>query len=309
MYRGRHVLSSDRLDPEASGPTSSGMDTRSASEPIGAAWRQAPWNGARARWNQDRLAGRFPLGLDAGVASPPVVAQQQAVKTVTLTFLGDFPNPWKNNPALERQRLQQGRWAPSTDDLTAVANADQAAAGTIHTTPCFEDLLKVIEGSQDKSIARVNIISHGSPNGLGLLGTINASNGQVTFRNKPSCTGYVDVEAIKDNKSRILKLRVKFAPKARMFLYLCNSGANLTLLQRLADAFDLRIRGFLHQIYYCVTHRGNQLDRGWTRYNRDGARPPRASTCQAGGYEKGFDHLQTDTSFPITYDDIQLPRP
>src|SRR5687768_16490608 len=82
------------------------------------------------------------LSLGAGDTQPTPVGQQAGAAakpqgTVELTAVGSFPNPWTKNPALEAQlaggKVNNAKWTPGTDTLTAAAKAEPKGAGAIRT--------------------------------------------------------------------------------------------------------------------------------------------------------------------------------
>jgi hypothetical protein len=221
---------------------------------------------------------------------------------VEITFVSDFPNPWKGQPAEELKHIkgENGeKWNPSIDDFLAVANHKKGKTKIVEISN-FSGFLGGIqhEGGTSKTrvIKRINIITHATSGLIAFSGTIDANTAGVTLNNEQAWDGPkkgLDVAALnklhEPSMSGLLAdLQGKFCDGAEVFFYACNSGqgVNLALFQDFAKTFRVKVRGFDDSIWYLPT-KTTPIDRNFT----DLGPPPPASPPT--NPQRGFKHLDS----------------
>jgi hypothetical protein len=160
------------------------------------------------------------------------------------------------------QALPDGtEWSPMTPDFRATGmssgGADEAAT--------FDAMLKIVEGKKTGSISELGLVGHGSQRTFSLAGHKIPNN--IQFDPK----GMIHPVSIKDNIKRITKLRDRFAEDASITLFCCDSGSGDELLSAIADAFQVTVRGFQNEIWWCTMVAAGALVRGRTWYDSLGA--------------------------------------
>ncbi len=214
--------------------------------------------------------------------------EQAATVTVTLHFIGQFVNPWANNPALEKQRAtpdpvtKKNKWHPGAIDFAATAGRSGVAVNVAG----FRGFLGEIEKQQPGSIERINVFSHGGDGLIAFSGSVNVENGQVmldlgTGLDEKTIT---DLEPIPKGQGKYEetlgavahRLRNRFANNAKICFYVCNSssGIGLPLLQEIANAFQVVANGFSEEVGYAIQFDlkppNAPIERGFTYRFRDG---------------------------------------
>jgi hypothetical protein len=175
-----------------------------------------------------------------------------------------FINPFKTT-ADEVKAMKEGRWEPSSDDFRAVA-------GTSVTVNNYLQLLAVmlVDGDHETgagSIGRINIFTHANSDLIAMSGRVAAS-GMTTqvfldvssaiseetldLLNKPGLPFTVQAKSkkISSKQFTLADVRRRFAPNAVIVIYACHTGVQGTFLQRIADTFQVRVRGFDDVIGY-----------------------------------------------------------
>ena len=219
-------------------------------------------------------------------------------RAVTLNLTGDFENPWKHTTVEEIQRINSFFWAPATDSWDAIMGMKLIKVAS------FSQFLGIIQKQEKKSIIRINLWSHGNPGLIAFKGIIDKTT-KVEERLVMLNTGtaldkrILDPAAISKNSGSALTANLalmayllsdRFAPNAELFLYLCHSGSDWELLQRIADAFQIKVHGFSEEIWVCPStdmHR-RTIDRNFTNL----------SGCN--GKLKGYGHLHPNVNRPPT---------
>jgi hypothetical protein len=164
-----------------------------------------------------------------------------------------FPYPW--DPWEERKHYDKGTWSPSSETFARAYGPN----AFVHDANSFHAFLGLIETYTEGSIKRINVASHGNRGLIAFEGTINT--GTVTLTEK---TG-IDLAKM-NTQPRMLergttekeslgaiahRLRNRFTTGAEIFFYLCNSGVDMELLQEIANAFQVTVKGFREQIWFC----------------------------------------------------------
>lgn len=181
-----------------------------------------------------------------------------------LIISSGYPYPYKDQAA-ELAASQAGNWFPVTVDFWATA----ATSGGAEGAATFDQLLKVI-GKKDKgSISELGIVGHAGPDAFVLGGLINR--GQI----RSPKDAVIRVESIKENLDKIKAVRDRFATRnskpPSITLYACDAGAGDELLEELSKAFQVTVRGFKQQIWWCFIPGKGGATRGKTWYDAVGA--------------------------------------
>ena len=157
------------------------------------------------------------------------------------------------------------KWSPSTVDFraTAVHSGGAGEAGT------FEELLNVIAKKKEGSIRELGLIGHASPVSFALAGRIVPGN--VTF----SSNAIIHPDTIQKNLAKIQIIRNRFATQDEqppsITLFACNAGSGDALLEEMSKAFQVKVRGFEYEIFWCIlTAKGRVTTRGRTWYDSVG---------------------------------------
>jgi hypothetical protein len=182
--------------------------------------------------------------LAAGKKAPPKKARGSELVLVAAGF------PGYANAGDEIQRLKDHSWFPNTPDFLATAEASTKSKplGAGNASQFF-GALRAAKGP----IARLTLIGHGSPTGLGLSGDTWAHSDQILA---PS-----DLVAW---KTEIEAQRKKFSPGATIDIVACTLAVAGDLARHLAAAFGVGVRAFSEGIAWCVkfTQDGQILSRG-----------------------------------------------
>jgi hypothetical protein len=213
-----------------------------------------------------------PIPLDAPGSSTPAAQTQ-----VELTLIGDYPNPWKNDPVTEARLVAASttppsgkpvpHWSPGTDTFTSVAQAEASGAGQIVVCADLDAILDTIIKQADHSVTRVNIISHGMTGGLGMKGEIKKTThadptdpnnsfvpGDVFFTNPSGGTNFITSALLSGASGTLASKRdqaqKKFAPGAGIFIYGCDSASDPALVQAIAKFFKVPATGFNAAVGY-----------------------------------------------------------
>jgi hypothetical protein len=227
---------------------------------------------------------------------------------VTLNLLGDFANPWHDG-GVERARIQAGKkWSPGTIDWRAVFAGAPGATGVVRSTRNF---LGYVKEQRPHSIERINLMTHSNTSAISFAGRIDPASGWVVLdvdREHALDRTLAELDPIVTTDRVVTKgtepapvhqtntlgrearlLRDRFASGARLYVYSCNSGVDLELLDVIADAFQIEVAGLRSEIFTFVefqTTGAPGLQRGLTSMLND------YKTSQ-----RGFRHL--DGSFIV----------
>lgn len=198
-----------------------------------------------------------------------------------LDLVGDFENPFSTN--VEKVRaIRARRWSPDAGDftlfVTLTRKANRQPIRTVQTVGSAGALLALLYAEQkdgrfavrkDRSIRRINLVTHGAESSVGLRGSVKG--GVTTWSDDvdPSYGG-IDPSSVralhhitltvggKAQKIPIAAIKKKLAKNAQFFLYACKSGQAPTrerstrrpLLKALATLLGVQVYGFLHDIEY-----------------------------------------------------------
>jgi len=213
-------------------------------------------------------------------------------KTVVLNVAGTFENPWKNKPAEESKLIEAFKWHPATDSWTSVFGGTTTAVGSL------SQFLGAIKEQRPNTVERINLFSHGNPGLIAFTGTIEPKSADVFLEVKTALDLRIaNTEPIPLGDGReqesmgtiARKLQDRFTSNAQIVLFLCNSGSDPELLQAVADAFHVIVRGFSQQVWVCPEWDKvpglPRINRGFTSIG---------DKCK--DKQRGFAHLNPDRS-------------
>ncbi len=138
------------------------------------------------------------------------------------------------------------RWYPSTRDFLATANDTQSRPAPIMVSTAA-DVLGALQ-HEPGVFGRVIFIGHGSPGGLGLTGSLSGS--MMRF------SEMLRKEDLTDPKwdTVVQQIKDKFREDATFDIYACNVAVGDSFMKELARAFDVRVRSFKGEVWWCVQH-------------------------------------------------------
>ena len=219
-----------------------------------------------------RSSGRHLLGHEL----THVVQQGESHPVVQrdLVYGSGYPNPFQGDPDSEAAAAAKSprEWFPSSVDFAETATLSQGGAGIA----TLSGLLTMIGGKAAGSLSSLDLIGHANGDLFALGGTITRT--AVTG----SKGGTIGPNQLAAAQADIDKVRDRFSTSATITIYGCNSGASGVLLQAIADAFRVCVRGFKDEITWCLgwaTSKPAKINsRGRTLIN-----PPAKIDC--GDYE------------------------
>jgi hypothetical protein len=201
----------------------------------------------RAEAIADRVTGR----------SGAVLGQAAAGRGagVVLTVVGDFSAPWAT-PQAEIDAINAGdQWFPATQDFEAVVNNSKVRGkGGIHLVDSTEAFIFLILEQDPKSIARIDIITHGNVATVGFQGDV--VSGNVVFGDELDTGVIAGLQRngiLFKNPGKPLpwtEVTGRFRDDALLVIYGCKVGLSEAFIQELANEFKVRVQGFKHEIRY-----------------------------------------------------------
>jgi hypothetical protein len=183
---------------------------------------------------------------------------------VDLIIASGYPYPYRNITD-ELAAASADNWFPVTVDFRATAVHSGGAA----EAASFDDLLNVIAKKKKGSIRELGIIGHANPDAFVLAGHINR--GTITSNR----AAIIHPVSIQENLAKIKAVRDRFATQdvrpPSITLFACDAGSGDKLLEELSKAFQVTVRGFQREIWWCfMAGRGGAI-RGRTWYDAVGA--------------------------------------
>jgi hypothetical protein len=181
-----------------------------------------------------------------------------------LLIAGGFPNRFRSiRDEIAASKI--GRWFPNTVDFRATAGHSGNFKGAPAT---FDALLDLISKQPKESIRELGLIGHANPQAFALAGMFMPSVNDLVFTG----AGMIHPVSIKEKWNKLVTLRDRFAHKGyidwpTITLYACDAGTGAELLQALATALEVQVRGFKNEIVWCLTSSGV---RGKTFYDNVG---------------------------------------
>jgi hypothetical protein len=193
---------------------------------------------------------------------PPKSKTNPKVAGREISVIASFKNPWTE--ADEVKAMKENRWEPTSTDFQAVAN-DAILVDHWHKL-IGAILTKGDAESAPGSIRRINIFTHANANliafaghvrpggamtsvGLTVDGAISEDmldelNKGITFQVQSKS------KALAAKKFTIDDVRKRFTKDAVIVLYACHTAVDGAFVQRIADTFQVKVRGFTDVIGY-----------------------------------------------------------
>ena len=161
-----------------------------------------------------------------------------------LVYGSGYKSPYRND-ASEVASAKADTWYPSSTDFAATASGSGGGTGAAK----FDDLLNYIKGTSVGSITSLGIVGHSNTSVFALGGKITVSPKDVEFNDADA---NIDSTAVSSKLPTITGLRDRFAKDAKITLYGCHAGIADSLMQSLADAFQVCVKGFSEEIWWCI---------------------------------------------------------
>ncbi len=181
-----------------------------------------------------------------------VLGKKKRTKAKTIWAVGDFPSPWPSEAA-EAAALKAGEWFPSEKDFAA-AMKNSGFRGrdwqTVGSTPSF---INLIFREPKGSVARVNFVTHGASDEIGLTGRVEP--GAVYFSDgldEAELDGFRANGILNDDGSVTpwSEVRARFTADAEIVIYACKAALDRPFLQYLADTFGVTVKAFSSNLHY-----------------------------------------------------------
>ncbi len=201
---------------------------------------------SRAALKADAIRDRVTGGAEK------VLGKKKRAKTKTIWAVGDFPYPWPSEAA-EAAAIKAGDWFPSEEDFAAVIKNSGFKGRdwqTVGSTPGF---INLIFREPKGSIERVNFVTHGASDEIGLAGTVEP--GAVYFSDgldEAELDGFRTNGILNDNGTVTpwSEVQARFAPGAEIVVYACKAALDRAFLQYLADTFGVTVKAFSNELHY-----------------------------------------------------------
>jgi hypothetical protein len=181
-----------------------------------------------------------------------VLGKRKRTQASTLWAVGDFPSPWPSEAA-EAAAIKAGEWFPSEKDFAAAIKNSGFRGRDWQKVGSTAGFINLVFREPKGSIARVNFVSHGASDEVGLSGTVEP--GAVFFTD-----GLDEAELDGFRANGILnpdgsvtpwsEVQARFAPGAQIVIYACKSAIDRTFLQLLADTFGVTVKAFSTELHY-----------------------------------------------------------
>jgi hypothetical protein len=197
----------------------------------------------------------FPTGYSIPTANY-LAPRKPDVGVREITVVGHFPNPWKDAKE-EIKAIKSGIWSPSTDDFIAVERNSRKKGSKKPTlvVDSVEAFIHLILDQPVGSIKRINILTHGNENWIAFSGEI--EEGNVSFDE------VLDISTLRGMLLHGIEYRGKhvgweqvesrFGRNAEIVVYACKAAVGETLLQDVANFFDVTVKGFTTELKYRFT--------------------------------------------------------
>lgn len=181
---------------------------------------------------------------------------------VQLIIASGYAYPYRNVTAEFKASLANA-WFPSTIDFRATAGH----SGGAKEAGSFDELLKVIGKMPERSVKDLGLVGHANQQTFALSGKLQGDS--IIF----DMPGMIHKITIQQKMEQIKAIRNRFVKvDASITLYACDAGADPGLLEEMSKAFEVLVRGFKNEIWWCFTgSRSGGVVRGRTWYDGVGA--------------------------------------
>jgi hypothetical protein len=190
-----------------------------------------------------------------------VLGKKKRAQTKTLWAVGDFPSPWPSETA-EAEALLADEWFPSELDFAAAMKNSGFQGRSWLIVGSTEALISLVFSQPKGTIARLNFVTHGASDEIGLSGTIEP--GAVYFSeglDEAVLDSFRVNGILTDGKvTPWSEVEARFAPDAEIVIYACKAALDRAFLQFLADTFGVTVKAFTHELVY--EYPGADLENG-----------------------------------------------
>jgi hypothetical protein len=181
-----------------------------------------------------------------------VLGTKKRTKTRTIWAVGDFPYPWRSE-AEEAEAIKAGEWFPSERDFAAAMKNSGFTGRNWQKVDSTGSFINLIFREPKGSIERVNLVTHGASDEIGLAGTVEP--GAVFFSeglDEAELDGIRTNGILNDDGSVTpwSDVQARFAANAQIVVYACKAALDRTFLQYLADTFGVTVRAFSTELHY-----------------------------------------------------------
>ena len=205
----------------------------------------------------DLILSRVVLQTDAlrdrvSGGAEQVLGKRKGSQTKTLWAVGEFPIPWASQ-AEEAAAILADQWFPSEEDFAAAMKNSGFKGRDWLSVGSTDSFINLIFRQPKGSINRLNFVTHGAPDEIGLSGTVAA--GAVFFSDgldEAVLDGF-RVNGIQKNDGSVIpwsEVQARFAPGAEIVIYACSAGLDEPFVQFLADTFGVTVKAFSTELHY-----------------------------------------------------------
>lgn len=196
------------------------------------------------------------------VGADQVLGKKRRSKTKTIWAVGDFPYPWSSETD-EAAAIKSGNWFPSEKDFAAAMKNSGYKGRDWVTVGSTASFINLIFREPKGSIERVNFVTHGASDEIGLSGEVEP--GAVYFSD-----GLDEAELDGFRANGILnqdgsvtpwsEVRARFTADAVIVVYACKAALDRPFLQYIADTFGVTVKAFSTELHYVYPM--EELDQG-----------------------------------------------
>ncbi|OQW39001.1 MAG: hypothetical protein A4S08_08675 [Proteobacteria bacterium SG_bin4] len=189
-----------------------------------------------------------------------VLGSKKRVQTREIWAVGDFPNPWSSEQE-EIDALLNDEWFPSTKDFAAAIKNSGAKGKSYDIVNHSASFINLIYLQPKGSIARLNFVTHGASDSIGLQGRI--ENDGVYFDEELEAgvlQGFKENGILKNDGTVVpwSDVKARFAKDAVIVVYACKAALSEDFLQTLADVFGVTVQGFTAELHYTYSEEALQ---------------------------------------------------
>lgn len=205
----------------------------------------------------DLILSRVALKADAirdrvTGGAEQVLGKKKRAGTKTLWAVGEFPYPWPSEAA-EAEAIKADNWFPSERDFAAALKNSGFKGRDWLKVGSTDRFIGLIFSQSKGSIKRLNFVTHGASDEIGLSGTVEP--GAVFFSDALDEAELDQFRAggILNENGTVTPwsdVQARFAADAEIVFYACKAALDRPFLQFLADTFDVTVKAFSTELHY-----------------------------------------------------------
>jgi hypothetical protein len=181
-----------------------------------------------------------------------VLGTKKRTTAKTVWAVGDFPYPWQSE-AEEAAAIKAGEWFPSEKDFAAAMKNSGFRGRDWQKVGSTASFINLIFREPKGSVTRVNFVTHGASDEIGLAGTVVP--GAVYFSDgldEAELDGFRANGILNDDGSVTpwSEVQARFAPDAEIVIYACKAALDRAFLQYLADTLGVTVKAFSTELHY-----------------------------------------------------------